>query len=229
MLRIAEIYQSVQGEGEFTGRSSIFIRTTGCNLRCWFCDTPFTSWHPEGTFQSVEQIIAHVAGMNIEHVVVTGGEPLLLPDIVPLTAQLRSLGHFVTIETAGTVFREATSDLMSISPKLANSTPDVRRSQLWSRRHEQLRHRPAVVRKLVATSSYQLKFVIDQPEDVSQVEQWLLEFPEIDRHRVWLMPQATTREELAEKSDWIQAAAETSGYRFTSRLHIEKYGNTRGR
>lgn len=228
MLYIAEIYQSVQGEGEFTGTSSIFVRTTGCNLRCWFCDTPFTSWKPEGDAQSIEQVLNRVAELDAQHVVVTGGEPLLLPEIVPLTAELRSRGHFVTVETAGTVFREATADLMSISPKLANSTPSTERSLVWSQRHEQLRHRPEVIRSLISALPYQFKFVIDRPDDVAQVEEWLAGFQEIDRDRVWLMPQATTRDELAVKTDWIRKAAGTSGFQFTSRLHIEQFGNARG-
>ncbi|NQV27112.1 MAG: 7-carboxy-7-deazaguanine synthase QueE [Rhodopirellula sp.] len=227
-MYIAEIYQSVQGEGEFTGTSSIFVRTTGCNLRCWFCDTPFTSWKPEGDAQSIEQVLNRVAELDAQHVVVTGGEPLLLPEIVPLTAELRSRGHFVTVETAGTVFREATADLMSISPKLANSTPSTERSLVWSQRHEQLRHRPEVIRSLISALPYQFKFVIDRPDDVAQVEEWLAGFQEIDRDRVWLMPQATTRDELAVKTDWIRKAAGTSGFQFTSRLHIEQFGNARG-
>lgn len=228
MLRIAEIYKSIQGEGEFLGTPSIFLRTTGCNLRCWFCDTPFTSWEPEGTSLSVDQILEQIGALDAQHVVVTGGEPLLLPGIVPLTARLRERGHFVTLETAGTVYREATADLMSISPKLANSTPSIERSVTWSQRHEQLRHRPDVIRSLISKSWYQFKFVIDQLEDVAEVNEWLTEFPEIDRSRVWLMPQATTREELLAKTKWIQTAAETSGFCFTSRLHIEQFGNARG-
>jgi 7-carboxy-7-deazaguanine synthase len=228
VLQIAEIYQSIQGEGEFTGTSSVFVRTTGCNLRCWFCDTPFTSWEPEGEPQSIEHVLSQVAELGTQHVVVTGGEPLLLPEIVPLTAELRSRGHFVTLETAGTVFRAATADLMSISPKLANSTPSTDRSPIWSKRHEELRHRPAVIRSLISESRYQLKFVINVPTDVAQVEEWLTEFPEIDRGRVWLMPQATTREELSAKTSWIEEAATKVGFQFTSRLHIEQFGNARG-
>lgn len=228
VLQIAEIYQSVQGEGEFTGTPSVFVRTTGCNLRCWFCDTPFTSWEPEGRRQSVDQILNQVSQLGAEHVVVTGGEPLLLPDIVPLTAELQAKGHFVTLETAGTVFREAPADLMSISPKLANSTPSTKRSPTWSKRHEELRHRPKVIRRLIENSPYQLKFVIDVPGDVAQVEEWLGEFPEIDRSRVWLMPQATTQEELSAKTDWVEKAATESSFQFTSRLHIEQFGNARG-
>jgi 7-carboxy-7-deazaguanine synthase len=228
VLRISEIYQSIQGEGEFTGTSSVFVRTTGCNLRCWFCDTPFTSWAPEGNQQTIDQVLTRIAEFDARHVVVTGGEPLLLPDIVPLTVELRQRGYFVTLETAGTAYRAAAADLMSISPKLANSTPSIERSRVWSQRHEQRRHRPDTIRSLISESAYQFKFVIDQPEDVTQVDAWLVEFPEIDRARVWLMPQATTREELAAKNGWIQQAAETAGFQFTSRLHIEQFGNTRG-
>lgn len=227
-MRIAEIYQSIQGEGEFTGTPSIFLRTTGCNLRCWFCDTPFTSWEPEGTALSIDQILEQISELDAHHVVVTGGEPLLLPDIGTLTAELQARGHFVTLETAGTIFREAVADLMSISPKLANSTPSAERSLVWSQRHEQLRHRPEVIRRLISRSWYQFKFVIDQPDDVAQVGNWLTEFPEIDRNRVWLMPQATTRDELLTKTDWIQKASDEAGFRFTSRLHIEQFGNARG-
>ena len=228
MLRIAEIYKSIQGEGQFTGTPSIFVRTTGCNLRCWFCDTPFTSWKPEGGQQTVEQVLEQIADLDEQHVVVTGGEPLLIPDIVRLTADLQQAGNFVTLETAGTVFRPASTDLMSISPKLANSTPSTERSLVWSDRHEQLRHRPDVIRSLISESAYQFKFVIDQPTDVADVGVWLAEFPEIDRARVWLMPQAATREELAAQSEWLQDAATAAGFRFTSRLHIEQFGNARG-
>ena len=122
-MRIAEVYASIQGEGQFAGTPSVFVRTTGCNLRCWFCDTPFTSWNPEGPFVSVADLFQQVAAFDIEHVVLTGGEPLLQPDSVPLCEQLLAAGHFVTIETAGTVYRPALASLMSISPKLANSSP----------------------------------------------------------------------------------------------------------
>ena len=100
-MLIAEIFHSIQGEGRYTGTASVFVRTSGCNLRCWFCDTPYTSWNPEGTTYSVEAILAEVARYNCPHVVLTGGEPLLVPDLVELTQELARGGAYVTIETAG--------------------------------------------------------------------------------------------------------------------------------
>ena len=122
-VRIAEIFESVQGEGEFAGTPSVFVRTTGCNLRCWFCDTPYTSIRPEGFIRDWREVVRDVLRYDSRHVVLTGGEPLLQADLVPLAKALRSEGRIVTIETAGTVFRDVEADLMSISPKLASSTP----------------------------------------------------------------------------------------------------------
>src|ERR1022692_3133813 len=123
-LKIAELFYSVQGEGSLLGVPSVFIRTSGCNLRCAWCDTPYTSWQPEGTDLELEQILDEVAAHPTRYVVVTGGEPMIAPDIVALTARLRERGKHITVETAGTVFVPVACDLMSISPMLANSTPD---------------------------------------------------------------------------------------------------------
>src|SRR3984893_2504451 len=141
-LKIAELFYSIQGEGSLAGVPSVFIRTSGCNLRCRWCDTPYTSWTPEGTDLTLDQILDEVRAHPAAHVVVTGGEPMIAPEIVPLTARLRRLGLHITIETAGTVFHPVECDLMSISPKLANSTPDDPR---WSRQHERLRIQPQVL------------------------------------------------------------------------------------
>ena len=122
-MKIAEIFYSVQGEGGLVGVPSVFVRTSGCNLRCSWCDTPYTSWEPEGEERSIEEILASAAAFPARHVVVTGGEPMIAPGIVPLTEGLRARGLHVTIETAGTVFAPVACDLMSISPKLSNSTP----------------------------------------------------------------------------------------------------------
>src|SRR5262245_37086916 len=75
-IKLAEIFASIQGEGRLMGVPSTFVRTTGCNLRCSFCDTPYTSWQPEGSFWEIEEILARVAELEPSHVVITGGEPL---------------------------------------------------------------------------------------------------------------------------------------------------------
>ena len=99
-MLISEIFHSPQGEGKWIGVPSIFIRTSGCNLRCWFCDTPYTSWNPEGEKMSVDQILEHIKQYDCEHVVVTGGEPMLSHEIESLTQRLHADGKIITIDAA---------------------------------------------------------------------------------------------------------------------------------
>ena len=142
-----------------------------------------------------------------------------------LAQELAQRGAFLTIETAGTVDLPVVANLMSISPKLGNSTPV---GDEWATRHDQRRHAPAVIRRLVRDYDYQLKFVIDQPSDVAEVEQWLREFPEVTPENVYLMPQATTAESLREKSAWLKNDAVERGWQFSPRLHVELFGARRG-
>jgi 7-carboxy-7-deazaguanine synthase len=224
-VQIAEIFESVQGEGPWAGTPSLFIRTSGCNLRCWFCDTPYTSWKPEGTAWRLDELVRRVAESAAPDVVLTGGEPMLVPELVPLTQRCRELGKRITIETAGTVDLPVDCDLMAISPKLSNSVPDDVR---WKERHESMRLRPEVITALLNRYVCILKFVIDKPSDVDEVITWLSHFEAIDPGLVWLMPQARTREQLAEKCDWLRNLARHRGFNFSSRLHIEMFGNVRG-
>ena len=225
-MRIAEIFHSIQGEGQFAGTPSVFVRTTGCNLRCWFCDTEYTSWNPEGEHLSLETILDRVRDFECEHVVVTGGEPFLQRDLVPLTRQLAANRHVITIETAGTVFRPVHADLISLSPKLANSTP---KSGRWTERHERDRDQPNVVERLISSYPYQLKFVVDKPQDLDDVDEYLGRFPHVGANNVWLMPQSKTQEEYRRQSSWIKLEAERLGFRFSPRLHVEMFGNERGK
>ncbi len=226
-MHIAELFFSIQGEGQLVGVPSAFVRTSGCNLRCWFCDTPYSSWDPEGQELSVEDILTQLQAWPTNHIVITGGEPMLMPELPELTQRLKRAGKHITIETAGTVLQPVQADLMSISPKLSNSTPwqrDAKQAMV----HEQRRHNPSVIRRLVELFDYQCKFVIDQPADVGEVELWLQSFPEIDRRRVFLMPQAVEREELLAKSMWLAEHCKRTQLRLGSRMHIELYGHQRG-
>ena len=204
----------------------MFVRTTGCNLRCWFCDTPYTSFHAEGPIRKWQDVLTEVLAWDCSHVVLTGGEPLLQPEIVPFAAALRREGRLVTIETAGTVFRPVEADLMSISPKLSNSTPLT--SARWRDRHDRSRHRPDVIRQLMNVSPYQLKFVVDQPGDLQEIRDYLALFPEVPGERVWLMPQGTQQSDLVEKAVWLGPAAAQMGHRFCPRIQIELFGSVRG-
>lgn len=222
---ISEVFESIQGEGRYVGVPSGFIRTSGCNLRCVFCDTPYTSWRPEGEERSIDSLLAQVSQFNARHMVLTGGEPLLVPDMVPLTQELKRAGFTITVETAGTVSRSVAADLMSISPKLSNSIP---RGTAWERRHDQRRHRPDVIHDLVDRYDAQFKFVIDAPHDIHEVEEYLAEFPEVRGDQIYLMPQGISAGELAEKLDWLKIAAQERSWQVSPRLHIELFGNTRG-
>jgi 7-carboxy-7-deazaguanine synthase len=226
-VKIAEIFYSLQGEGILTGVPSVFVRTSGCNLRCSWCDTPYTSWQPEGEERSNDQIVTAVAGYSAAHVVVTGGEPMIAPGIVALTERLRGAGLHITIETAGTVFVSVACDLMSISPKLRNSTPYERDGGRWAARHDRLRWQPEVLRRLVSDYEYQLKFVISAPGDLDEVEQVRRELG-VTAARVVLMPEGTRREIVQERGVWLAELCKQGGYRYSPRLHIDLWGDRRG-
>jgi 7-carboxy-7-deazaguanine synthase len=227
-MRIAEIYRSLQGEGLLTGLPSVFVRTSGCNLRCWFCDTPYTSWRPEGRDMSTDEVVAQVEEWDTRHVVVTGGEPMLFAELIPLCARLRAIHRHVTIETAGTLYLPVECDLMSISPKFASSAPSAEVDPRWHRRHERERHRPDVIRRLVREYEYQVKFVIDSRADLSEVGRYLAEFPEVSRDRVLLMPQGTDQQELEARAAWLRPFCESNGLVFCPRKQIEWFGSVRG-
>ncbi len=228
IMRIAEIFQSIQGEGFLTGTESAFVRASGCNLRCWYCDTPYASWEPEGEDLAVEEIVARVEAMGPRHAVLTGGEPMLWAELVPLSRELARLGRHVTIETAGTLYLPVACDLMSVSPKLSNSTPSPKRHPRWAWRHETARHAPEVVRRLAAEYTCQFKFVVDTAADCREVEDYLAGLPEIERGRVMLMPQGTDAAELAEKATWLEPYCRDHGLSFCPRVHIEQFGLVRG-
>jgi 7-carboxy-7-deazaguanine synthase len=223
-LKIAEIFYSVQGEGGLVGVPSIFIRTSGCNLRCSWCDTPYASWHPEGEDLSIDRILERASEYKAaRHVVLTGGEPMIAPGIVELSERLRERGMHITFETAGTVQAPVACDLMSISPKLSNSTPEgVFRAQ-----HERLRIQPEVLRALTAAYPYQLKFVIASEPDLAEAQE-LIALLDAPPGNVILMPEGTSAEVLNERGVWIAELCKQHGYRFSPRLHVHLYGNRRG-
>jgi 7-carboxy-7-deazaguanine synthase len=227
-MKIAEIYRSVQGEGFLAGVESTFVRTSGCNLRCWFCDTPYASWTPEGEDLSVDEILSRVVELGPTHVVLTGGEPMLFAELIPLTAALRDAGRHITIETAGTLHLPVDCDLMSLSPKLSNSTPSREQAPHWTERHERTRHAPAVVRRLVSEYPYQVKFVVAGPSDCQEVEAYLRSLGEIDRSRAMLMPQGTDRESLARQAKWLEPYCRDHHLHFCPRKQIEWFGYVRG-
>jgi 7-carboxy-7-deazaguanine synthase len=230
-MLIAEIFYSLQGEGELTGVPSVFVRTSGCNLRCAWCDTPYASWNPEGEAQSVPQIVAQVELQpGGRHVVLTGGEPMIAKEIHALASELKKTGRHITIETAATVAPDGVAcDLASLSPKLLNSAPDAIEHATWRKKHEATRWQPDVVRAWIDAYDYQFKFVVARPDDVDELEHMLAVLHrEIPRHKVLLMPEAVTLEKMRDRAAWLSELCKARGYRYAHRLHLELYGNKRG-
>lgn len=230
-MLISEIFYSIQGEGELTGVPSVFVRTSGCNLRCTWCDTPYASWNPEGEPRSVAQIVAEVQShSSARHVVLTGGEPMIAKELRELAVELKKLGYHLTIETAATVAPDGiVCDLASLSPKLLNSAPDPVEHATWRKRHEATRWQPDVVRAWIDAYPYQFKFVVTRPEDIDELEHMLGALKrDVPRHRVLLMPEGISVEKIRGRAAWLAEVCKARGYRYAHRLHLELYGNKRG-
>ena len=231
-LRIAECFTSIQGEGKLTGVPSFFVRVSGCNLRCVWCDTPYASWQPEGEALTIGELHAAALASGQQHVVLTGGEPMIFPAIVALSERLRDSGLHITIETAGTVDQPGIQcDLMSISPKLSNSTPagDTRDpTAAWSQRHEARRLNSSVLEVLIRRApDYQFKFVVSHPADFTEIDEMLALVDGWAPSGVLLMPEGVEPRGAPENT-WIVDHCIRRGWRFCTRLHIDLFGNTRG-
>ena len=231
-MRISEIFYSVQGEGVLTGVPSVFVRTSGCNLRCSWCDTPYASWQPEGPEMAPEEILTQIAMHPTRYIVITGGEPMIAKGIREFIATLREQGKHITVETAGTVLAEGcVVDLASLSPKLANSTPsEAKAGAAWVQRHEQTRLQPEVLRAWIETAvDYQLKFVISAPADLDEAHDIVASIGlPVPPDKVLLMPEGTTLEAMRSRYDLLIDACKRHGHRLSPRLHIELFGNKRG-
>ena len=231
-MKISEIFYSIQGEGKLTGVPSLFIRTSGCNLRCVWCDTPYSSWQPIGETMTVAEILNKAKTQDAQHVVVTGGEPMMQPQLPELIAGLRTMGRHITVETAGTLWQDVPMDLASISPKLSNSTPTD--DATWSQTHQQRRLNWDVLATFARSqlvAERQWKFVICKPEDMREVDAILARISDvapIHAADVILMPEGITSEAIQTRGGWLAEICRQRGFRFGMRLHILLYGNTRG-
>lgn len=225
-LRVSEIFHSVQGEGLLLGVPSTFIRLSGCNLRCVWCDTPYASWRPEGPVVEVSQIVQEIESVGISHVVLTGGEPMIFDGAGDLCGELRAAGKHITIETAGTVFREWECDLMSISPKLSHSTPID--DPNWASRHEATRLNFEALSSLIESYECQLKFVVAQSSDIQEIQEILAQLPLVSPDRICLMPEGRDSNILWQRAKELVPIAMEHGWRIAPRIQIDLFGDTRG-
>lgn len=231
-MRVSEIFYSLQGEGMLVGTPSVFIRLAGCPLRCRWCDTKYAWDFQAGEDLEPAQIVERVSRWPCRFIVLTGGEPMMGPDLAAragladLTRRLKSLAKHITIETAGVLFvPDPACDLMSISPKLADAT--MRRPGPAEPCEPVGSDLPAI-RQLIRAYPYQLKFVIESPRDIGGVQDMLKELGPLETERVMLMPQAATVEELHSRSAMVAELCKQTGLRFGQRLQIQLWGQRRG-
>lgn len=224
-MYISETFTSIQGEGILAGVPSFFIRTSGCNLRCRWCDTPYTSWLPEGERLPVSRLLEEAIGSGVGHVVLTGGEPLLQREVGVLTEELKKAGIHITVETAGTVDPSFHCDLLSLSPKTANSDPPGDAGEKHRRRRIEFE---AMRRLLKRFPDHQLKFVVEDSDDLKEILETLERVGSVEASRVLLMAQGRSAEEVAERAPEVAAMCLEHGFRYTPRLHMDLFGGGRG-
>ena len=230
-MRIAEIFYSIQGEGVLTGVPSVFIRTSGCNLRCVWCDTKYASWSPEDHETGVDDVLRRVASLPARHCVITGGEPMTAEGVRELAEGLRGRGRHVTVETNGTVAPDGlAADLASISPKLRNSVADAKANPREAKmQSEERRWNVAALRDWIDRYDYQLKFVVADSSDVDELRELLKRLErDVPPDRVLLMPEGVDRDALRGRHASLLEVCKRYGYRYCRRLHIEMFGNERG-
>jgi len=234
MLKVNEIFgPTVQGEGKNAGKPVAFLRLSGCNLHCIWCDTPFTwNWrgtdfaHPEKFERSeeehkmsIENIFATLQKTKMRHLIVSGGEPLIQhKELAKLFLELKAHGWFLEVETNGTIYPNNDAfwclvDQVNCSPKLSNAGDPFK-----------LRIKDEALKKLSKNPKVNFKFVIQTEEDWKEAESLIDGYGMVE---VRLMPECRTPEELHEKEVWLKDLAHRHGVLYCTRLSILK-GNNRG-
>lgn len=242
---VLEIFKSIQGEGRYTGVPSIFVRVTGCNLKCVFknsiCDTYYTSFKPEKPKWDVSEAIEEFKRLsaeypNIKHIVITGGEPLLYkPGLVEFLLGVESRKYNVTIETNGSLPPLANDnlvDLYSISPKLSTSVDKdlkfltKRQADLHNKTRINLDNLKQFLRE---PADFQLKFVYSGPESVEEILDLRDKLSNFSKQNIddaiMLMPEGQTQAQLTKSRIEAIDNCIKYGWTYTERVHIVVWGD----
>jgi len=226
-VKVSEIFSSIQGEGLNAGKQAVFLRMSLCNLACEWCDTKYTwdwknyDYANEVKEMSLQQVRTDLLKHGVKHLVLTGGEPMLQQrDLLPLLESLKEAGFFIEVETNGTLTptSEMTKvvDQWNVSPKLENSGNS-----------SSLREKPDCYRFFKQLRNALFKYVICTHEDLEEVEMLAKRYG-IPDGKIMLMPQARTREDLAERTRWLKRESSQRNYLFSTRLQVERWGDRRG-
>lgn len=256
-LNIIDLFISLQGEGKYIGIPSLFIRVSGCNLRCCFkdtvCDTAYSSFNPErGKFSKDDVVNMLYGNPNISDIVITGGEPLMfgeeLDDLIEYIGCALDIDYRITIETNGTYMPISSYvDLYSISPKLSTSIPVPDKPYYYTHDGKVLtktftkdevdklnktRYNPDAIAALMEEADFQLKFVYSGPESLNDIDELLDTLNKMGKsiysEDIMLMPEGVTAEQINKNGREAAKICIERGWRFADRLHIRLWGDKRG-
>jgi organic radical activating enzyme len=228
---VPEIFRSVQGEGPMAGRERTFVRLSGCNLHCIWCDTPYTwNWHgtpwrhpekfdrvAETAVLSVAETARQITALPSEAVVVTGGEPL--GQMRGLLELIEALETPAEIETNGTIAPpQALAERVSlfvVSPKLSTAEAGTKTIDA------------AAISRFAGLSNSVFKFVAGCTDDLDEAAAIVARFA-IAPERVFVMPLGTASVTIREREAALRPGAIARGFGWSDRLHIHLYGDSRG-
>jgi organic radical activating enzyme len=227
LLKLSEVFSSLQGEGPSAGAPALFVRLALCNLRCAWCDTRYTwdferyDYDREVKIVSLSELGQQIRDSGESRVIFTGGEPLLQQRALVKLIETLPDSLTLEVETNGTLEPEpalaARVDQWNVSPKLAHAgDPESRRI------------RQDALLSLRRTERAFLKFVLRREEDLAEVDA-LIQALAWPRERVLLMPEASTAEEHSARAGLVAELCQRRGFRFSPRLHVSLWGGARGR
>ena len=226
-MKISEIFESIQGEGNNAGKHAVFLRTAECNLKCVWCDTKYTwdwknyDYSKEVNEMSIKEVRQSLEQFRIRHLVITGGEPLMQQDDLAELLTFLKPEFYVEVETNGTILpNNALSTLVdqwNVSPKTKNSGNPLEMCEVNE-----------CYTFFSKKKNCYFKYVVESEDDLIEINQFISKYS-LKKDRVLLMTQAITKEEILAKENNVFTISKKNSLGFSPRLHVMKWGSQRGK
>lgn len=226
-IKVCEMFKTIQGEGKLQGVPSVMLRLIGCNLNCEWCDTEEVLKKNETVVYNEITLLSKLKSYHCSHIIITGGEPFICPELVKFTELLKSNGYHITVETNGTKYSDIKCDLVSMSPKLSNSIPFKSGNYHIIEQHNKKRINIQVIKKFIKNYDYQLKFVCrDLDSDFEEVKDILEKIGTYQLENVMIMPLADCKEEFERIQRNMVRKCVKYGFRYANRLQLQIWDNS---
>tara|TARA_Y100001958_G_C21090921_1_gene444048 strand:+ start:93 stop:773 length:681 start_codon:yes stop_codon:yes gene_type:complete len=226
-MQVNEIFKSIQGEGPNFGKPAIFLRTAQCNLKCTWCDTKYTwdwknyDFQKEVKEMTIDEVKDAILDLGINHLVITGGEPLLQQDDLADLLSFLKPDFYVEVETNCTILpNKMLTDLIdqwNVSPKTKNSGNPL-----------ELCENNECYYFFANQENCFFKYVVENETDIPEIKKFVRKY-NIPEKRIQLMTQASTKEEISMKEKSISKLATLHNFSFSPRLHVAMWGSQRGK